>query len=105
MARTVLSTLPGVAPCERLEVALQQSGDGSLTIELNEQHYAEGIGWFTQRSLRLEPSQWRQLQGVLGGVSASRSIAAAVERTPATLAFPAPQSARPMRQAVGDGPR
>ena len=56
-ARTHLATLPGSGPNERLEVALVQQRDGRLTIDLREQHYAAGIGWFDQKSLELADSK------------------------------------------------
>lgn len=102
MARTVLATLPGSGPCQRLQVALEQGDDG-LTISLCEQHHAEGIGWFTQRSMQLEPRQWAQLQGVLGTSEAKAAIDADDEIAPATLAFPGPDDPRRFRTAVGDG--
>lgn len=103
MARTVLAILPGSAPFQRLEVSLEQGDQGGLTIFLSEQHHAEGIGWFTQRSMQLEPRQWAQLQGVLGSGAAGMAIEADAETPPATLPFPGPNSPRRFRHAVGDG--
>jgi hypothetical protein len=102
VARTVLATLPGSAPYQRLQVALEQGEDG-LTICLCEQHHAEGIGWFTQRSMQLEPRQWAQLQGVLGTTDARQAFADDAEDAPATLPFPGPNDPRRLRHAIGDG--
>ncbi|CAN5859299.1 hypothetical protein BH23PLA1_BH23PLA1_10950 [soil metagenome] len=105
MARTILATLPGSAPCQQLQVALEQQGVGELVISLVEQHYAEGIGWYDQRSLRLEPRQWQQLQAVLGSKRAASAIEADTDSAEAcaTIPFPGPAIAWPARTAVGDG--
>ena len=105
MARTVLTTMPGSAPCQRLQVALEQREDGPLMIELNEQHYAEGIGWFTQRSMQLDPQQWHQLRAVLGTGDVPAELDASIAEAPATLPFPGPRSPMPIRPAIGDGSR
>jgi len=99
-ARTILATLPGSAPYQRLQVGLEQCGDGRLAIDLREQHFAEGIGWFDQRTLSLDPRQFQQLQAVLGLKAACLEEAAA--EVPATIPFPGPRTARPARTAVGD---
>lgn len=101
-ARTILATLGGSAPHERLQVALVQRGDGRLAIDLRQQHHAEGIGWYDQRGLELDPRQLRQLLGVLGDRSAS--LEAPAEDAPAILPFPGPAQRDPRRPAVGNGP-
>lgn len=101
VAQTVLASLPGSAPHHRLQVALGQRPDGSLRIDLREQHYAEGIGWFDQRTLSLEPRQFQQLQAVLG-LKAGSLLEAAEAQAPATIPFPGPRSAEVRRLAVGD---
>jgi len=100
IARTALATLPGGAPQQRLQVELVQGRDGRLTIDLREQHFAEGIGWFDQRSISLEPRQVRQLQAVLG-LKAAEVLDEPTE-APATIPFPGPREADPRRAAVGD---
>jgi len=99
-SRTVLATIAGSAPHQRLQVALTQRGDGGLVIDLRDQHYAEGIGWFDQRTLALDPRQFRQLQAILGLKSAM--LAASEDEIPATIPFPGPSSPEPARPAVGD---
>jgi hypothetical protein len=98
--RTVLATIAGSEPHQRLQVALTQGGDGRLAIDLRDQHYAEGIGWFDQRTLALDPRQFRQLKAVLG-MNAS-ALAAFEDETPATIPFPGPSTPLPSRPAVGD---
>ncbi len=98
--RTVLAMLAGSSPLQRVQVTLAQHKDGRLSIELRDQHYAEGIGWFDQRVLDLDPRQFRQLQAVLG--SGASMLALAEEKPRATIPFPGPATRQPMRPAVGD---
>jgi hypothetical protein len=100
VGRTVLATLAGSAPLERLEVSLVQGQDGRLTIDLREQHYAEGIGWFDQRTMELEPRQFQQLQSVLGLKAAP--IFSEPDEPRATIPFPGPATSAPARRVVGD---
>ncbi len=100
--RTILATLDGKGPFERLEIALVQDRTGRLLINLREQHYAEKIGWFDQRMLELEPRQLRQLQAVLGLKSSMLDgiLDDAEER--ATLPFPGPSDQSAPRTAAGN---
>src|SRR4051812_18768943 len=97
VGRTVLATLAGTAPHQRLQVALTQRGDGQLLIDLREQHYAEGIGWFDQRTMELDPQQFRQLQAVLGLKKAQ--LVAEAPDAPTTIPFPGPWEREPARPA------
>ncbi len=97
--RTVLATLSGKGPSQRLEVSLSQGDDGRLLIDLREQHHAEGIGWFDQRRLELDPLQFQQLQAVLG--LKSDLLDAAIREEPATVPFPGPAPKVACRKAVG----
>lgn len=98
--RTVLTTLSGSAPHERLQVALKQQRGGRVVLELSQQHYAEGIGWYDQRGLELDPRQLRQLQSILGGSPAFNVMND--ERAPAILPFPGPVHHAPTRSAAGE---
>ena len=55
-------------------------------IELRQQSWGEGIGWFTQSTIVLEPQQWAQLKTTMG-VSVSRT--APVKRRAAAPCTPA----------------
>lgn len=101
--RTVLATLAGSAPQQRLQVSLATRPGGRVMIDLCEQHFAEGIGWFDQRSLRLDPRQFRQLQAVLGMRAADLDAAVEAVEAPATIPLPGPCAAGPRRPAVGKG--
>lgn len=103
VGRTVMATLGGTAPQQRLQVALAQREDGRLLIDLREQHYAEGIGWYDQRTIELDPRQFRQLQAVLGLKGADHTAPTSPERdSPTTIPFPGPREHQPTRSAVGD---
>ncbi len=100
VGRTILTTIAGSAPYQRLEVALVQGRDGRLTIDLREQHYAEGIGWFDQRALELDPKQFQQLQAALG--TKSTQVRVVAEEMPVSIPFPGPRTSAPSRAAAGD---
>lgn len=63
---TTIGFIDGSQDEQRLELSLNQMSDGKLQLGLSEQHYAEGIGWFTQRSLTLDSNQVAQLKRLLG---------------------------------------
>ncbi len=62
----LLATLPGSSPGDRLLVVLVHTKAGRSQIVLRQQSWAEGIGWYDQKSMALEPHQLRQLKAVLG---------------------------------------
>ena len=101
--RTILATLDGKGPFERLEIALVQDRSGRLLIDLREQHYAEKIGWFDQRRMELDARQFQQLQSVLKlNASSLNEIREACD-SPATIPFPGPSISSTPKSAVGDG--
>jgi len=61
----VLATLPGTLDSERVLVVCQHDDRGSRLI-LRQQSYAEGIGWYSQQSVELDPAQVGQLKLTLG---------------------------------------
>ncbi len=99
-SRTELAVLDGPGVGQRLVVSLIQELDGRLQIDLREQNLAEGIGWFDQRALQIEPRQFRQLQAVLG-LSQMDRLEEAVE-VKATLPFPGPRSEQAARPTGSD---
>jgi hypothetical protein len=62
---TILSAIPALSDQERLVVVLVQSAEGSR-LELRQQSYGEGVGWFTQSKVQMEPGQVAQLKQSLG---------------------------------------
>jgi hypothetical protein len=62
----VLAVLEGSLENERtLLVHCRAKNDSSL-IELRQQSWGDGVGWFTQSSVQLEPDQVSQLRLALG---------------------------------------
>jgi hypothetical protein len=72
----ILATIPGAHEDQQLEIALCHIAGEASQLELRQQTWGEGIGWFTQSRLRLEPHQVSELRGVLGtsGASSNRRL-------------------------------
>lgn len=62
---TVLAILPGENDGEQLAIVLRMTVDGSR-IELRQQSWGEGVGWFSQTSVQLNPEQVAGLRNTLG---------------------------------------
>jgi len=65
-SETVLTTIPA-SETERLVVVLVQSLGNGSRMELRQQSFSTGIGWFTQSTVHLEPGQVAALRNALGG--------------------------------------
>ena len=63
---TILATLPGASDDERMVVLLRNTPAEGSQIELCQQTWGEGVGWFNQTSVQLQPHQVAQLRTVLG---------------------------------------
>jgi len=61
-----LAAIPGPNARERLLVSLLCDRSGESQLILRQQSWAEGIGWYDQKSLSLAPAQLRHLKSVLG---------------------------------------
>lgn len=70
---TILSTLPSCDDAERMIVVLVQNAAEGNVLELRQQSFGEGIGWFTQSSVRLEPTQVAALRNTLGAGSRTQA--------------------------------
>lgn len=68
---TILSAIPALSDKERLVVVLVQTAEGS-SLELRQQSYGEGVGWFTQSKVQMEPGQVAQLKNSLGIATAGK---------------------------------
>ena len=62
----VLSTLSGTTDKERLLIVLCNRLGEPSRLELRQQSFGDGIGWFTQSTIALEPSQVAELRTALG---------------------------------------
>jgi hypothetical protein len=61
----VLSTISGATDKDRLLVVLSNEA-GESRLELRQQSFGDGIGWFTQSTVALEPGQVAELRSALG---------------------------------------
>ena len=68
----VLTAIPA-SETERLLVVLLQSPANGSRMELRQQSFSPGIGWFTQSTVQLEPGQVAALRNALGTSSGLRS--------------------------------
>lgn len=81
----LLTILPAANPDERLAVYLIREEDGASKLSLRQQNWAQGIGWYDQKTMDLDPEQFRQLRSVGAPVASKRRVAA---EAPATIPFP-----------------
>jgi len=72
LSETVLSTIPA-SEVERLLVVLVQSPENGSRMELRQQSFSKGIGWFTQSTVQLDPGQVAALRSALGNSRGARS--------------------------------
>ena len=70
-SEAILSTLPSTSDDQRTIVVLCHGESGSQ-IELRQQSWGAGVGWFTQSTVRLDPEQVAGLRAALGTASANR---------------------------------
>jgi hypothetical protein len=73
---TVLTTIPAGIETERLLVVLVQSADHASRMELRQQSFSKGLGWFTQSTVQLEPGQVASLRNALGTTGATGNASA-----------------------------
>ena len=85
-APTELAAIPGRTRNEQILVCLDASQEGVWKIQLHEQRWAEGIGWYDQKVIELEPAQWRRLQQLVASPALARRVESDVP--PATVPFP-----------------
>jgi len=67
-SETTLATLAGTSKTEQVVLVLVSKTDVSV-VELRHQSWGEGVGWFTQSSIQLEPQQLAALKQTLGQAS------------------------------------
>jgi hypothetical protein len=75
---TLLATLPGTDDRQQLLVVLVMGENGGTHVELRQQSWGEGLGWYNQGTVRLEPAQvagLRQSLGLGGSFSQVRTTA------------------------------
>ena len=67
----VLEIIDGQTPNERIALVLCHEVGQASHVELRQQSWGDGVGWFTQSTLALEPYQVAQLRNALGSYSAT----------------------------------
>jgi len=67
---TTLAILAGSSETERVLLVLTD-GNSSSVVEMRQQSWGEGVGWFTQSHVQLEPQQVAELKRTLGQSSGS----------------------------------
>ena len=75
-----VSVIPGSDDRQRLVVVLCYSEAEGSRIELRQQSWGDGLGWFTQSSVTVEPHQLSQLRGSLGRGACGRTGASHVRQ-------------------------
>jgi hypothetical protein len=66
---TILTTIPAAVETERLLVVLVRTPDAGSRMELRQQSFSKGLGWFTQSTVQLEPGQVAALRNSLGSTA------------------------------------
>ena len=72
-SETVLTNIPA-SETERLLVVLVQSPHSGSRMELRQQSFSAGLGWFTQSTVQLEPNQVAALRNALGSSTPERRL-------------------------------
>ena len=75
----LIATLPSRDSQERVIVQLvqdQSSGTTATLVEICQQSYGDGIGWYNQQSVALEPAQLAALRNVLGAAGRPSGVVA-----------------------------
>lgn len=63
----VLTTIVGANKTSRLEVTLGPNAQGGRTVELRRLSWGDGVGWYCQQTLRLDPREAENLLWTLRG--------------------------------------
>ena len=83
LRETTLSELPGVGANERvLMVHVYVDRLAESRVELRQQTWAAGIGWFTQSTVCLTPSQVAALRSSLRSAPQTRASKPSLARSP-----------------------
>jgi hypothetical protein len=92
---TVLNTIPAASESERLVVVLVQSPEAGSRMELRQQSFSKGIGWFTQSTVQLEPGQVASLRNALGTNGSASGSTRNAPRLPREFSRLAPAAWQP----------
>lgn len=86
-SEVVLSSIEGSSARERIHVVLCNDSAKGSRVELRQQSWGDGVGWFTQSTVTLAPHQVAELRGALGnGVPrSSRAAQSGPRRSPVSI--------------------
>jgi len=84
---TTLTAIPA-SETERLLVVLVQSAEHGSRMELRQQSFSKGIGWFTQSTVQLEPNQVAALRNALGSNASAKHSTTRLPREFSTISPP-----------------
>jgi len=84
-SETTLTAIPA-SETERLLVVLVQCPEHGSRMELRQQSFSKGIGWFTQSTVQLDPSQVAALRNALGTSASGKRSATNLPREFSTIA-------------------
>ncbi len=71
---TQLTIIPGASENDRLLVVLcHEKREGSY-VELRQQSWGEGVGWYTQKSVTVQPDQVAELRNSLGPAQQAKPL-------------------------------
>jgi hypothetical protein len=83
VSETVLSSIPASETERLLLVLVLMPGSGSR-MELRQQSFSDGIGWFTQSTVSLEPEQVAALRNALGSSTRNSQLPRAFSKIAAS---------------------
>jgi hypothetical protein len=72
---TVISSIPGVSDRERILIVLCQGASCESHLEMRQQSWSAGIGWFTQNTIQLATEQVDELRYGLAAAAQSANHA------------------------------
>jgi len=86
-SETTLTAIPA-SEIERLLLVLVQSPEHGSRMELRQQSFSKGIGWFTQSTVQLEPGQVAALRNALGNSASGKRSVSGLPREFSTMTPP-----------------
>ena len=84
----------------RVEVVVTDSTDGRRQVELRDLSYGPGIGWYTQKTIRLDPEQVEALMGSLCCAKQSCAKRRSATQRPAQECCHGSSAAQPSRARI-----
>ena len=61
----VLAQLDGENTKEKIDLVLRHTEEGSMALEVRSLRWGQGVGWYTQKTIVLDPGQVKRLASLL----------------------------------------